>query len=309
MSFFGTLKKGDMLKITKENLVRIEDDPLELFYHGFKSEVSRVSYANKLKKILCDYLEPLLEGSFENRAAQLVYKAKKNPQETLRILLSLSKMLRERTEKDPLDRDYLNPSSFNNFFKPIKKLLDMNGVGVAWKRIYATYPEQNNLADTRGYTRKEIWMMLQFCNAMDRAIVLAAASSGARVGGLGGLKWEDIMPVYRVDDKLTLDITESEVSRSELVCAIVMVYRHTRDEYPGFITPEAYNAILNYRTSWISEIGREPKPNEPLFKKAGPFVRQLHGDGIRKRVERIIEKLGFLILPNYVNPQKYRHGN
>ncbi len=117
--------------------------------------------------------------------------------------------------------------------------------------MYATYPEQNNLADTRGYLRQEIQTMLQFCNAMDRAIILAASSSGARVGGLGGLKWEDIMPVDRADDKLTLEITESEVSRSEIVCAILMVYRHTRDEYPAFVTPEAYSAIINYKTSWI----------------------------------------------------------
>ncbi|MDE1767181.1 MAG: site-specific integrase [Thaumarchaeota archaeon] len=282
------------MKVTRDNLVKIEDDPLELFYQGFKSDITRISYTNKLRKILCDYLEDVLEGSFENRASQMVYKAKENPQEALRILLSLSKMLRERTEKDSSDKEYLNPSSFNNFFKPIKKMLDMNGVSVVWKRIYATYPEQNNLGDTRGYMRQEIHDMLQFCNAIDKAIILAAASSGARVGGLGGLKWEDVMPVYRIDDRLTLDITESEVSRSEIVCAILMVYRHTRDEYPAFITPEAYNAILNYRTSWISEIGKEPKPNEPLFKKVGPFVRQLHGDGIRKRVERIIEKSGLI---------------
>lgn len=115
------------MKITRDNLVKIEDDPLELFYQGFKSQITRVSYTNKLRKILCDYLEDVLEGSFENRAAQLVYKAKENPQEALRILLSLSKMLRDRTEKEPSDKDYLNPSSFNNFFKPIKKILDMNG--------------------------------------------------------------------------------------------------------------------------------------------------------------------------------------
>jgi integrase len=280
------------LKITRDNLVKIDDNPLESFYQGFKSPVTKISYTRKLRKVLCEYLEDILEGSFENRASQLVYKAKEDPQEILRILLSLSKILRERTEKDHLDKDYLNPSSFNNFFKPIKKLLDMNGIGVAWKRIYATYPEQNNLTDSRGYTRKEIQTMLQFCNTIERAIILTASSSGVRVGGLGGLKWEDVMPVYRVDDKLTLEITESEVSRSEIMCAIIMVYKHTKDEYPAFITPEAYHAILNYKTSWINEIGKEPKLQEPLFKKAGPFVRPLREDGIRKRVERIIEKSG-----------------
>jgi hypothetical protein len=281
------------LKITRDNLMKIEDDPLESFYQGLKSPITKTSYTRKLKKILCEYLEDVLEGSFEKRAAQIVYKSKEDPQEALRILLSLSRMLRQRTEKDPSDKDYLNPSSFNNFFKPIKKLLDMNGVGLAWKRVYATYPEQDNLGDTRGYTRQEIQVMLDFAiGTIDKAIILTASSSGARVGGLDGLRWEDVMPVYMIDDKLAFDVTESEVSRSEIVCAMLMVYKHTKDEYPAFITPEAYKAILNYRTSWINEVGKEPKPNESLFKKAGPFVRPLREDGIRKRIERVIIKSG-----------------
>lgn len=278
------------MKITKDSLVKIEDDPIQLFYQGIKSQASKKSYAGKLRQVLCEYLEDVLEGSFEKRAAQMVYKTKANPEEVLRILLSLSKMLRERTEKDPSDPSYLNPSSFNNFFKPIKKLFDMNGVAFAWKRIYATYPEQNNLDDSRGYTRQEIQRMLEFADALERAIILIDASSGVRVGGLEGLKWGDVIPVYRIDDKLTLEVTESEFSRSEIVCAILMVYRRSKDEYPAFITPEAYKALMNYRTAWINEIRKEPKPTDPLFKKAGLFVRPLTEKAIRKRVERVVKK-------------------
>lgn len=281
------------MKITKDNLLKIQDEPIELFYQGMKAEDTKSSYTRRLRLVLCDYLESVLEGSFENRASQLVYKAKENPQEVLRILLTLSKMLRERTKKDPSDKDYLNPSSFNNYFKPIKKLFDMNGIGLAWKRIYATYPEQDNLDGSRGYTRQEIQTMLDFAlGATDKAIILIASSSGVRVGGLEGLKWEDVTPVYKIDGKLALEVTESEVLRSEVVCAILTVYKHTKDEYPAFITSEAYNALQNYRTSWINEIGREPKLNDPLFKEAGLFVKPLRESGIRKRIFRIILKSG-----------------
>jgi hypothetical protein len=281
------------MKVTKDDLVKMEDDPIELFYHGIKADDTRVGYTTRLRRVLCEYLEDVLDGSFENRAAQLVYKAKENPQEVLRILLTLSKLLKERTEKDPSDKDYLNPSSVNNYFKPIKKLFDMNGVGIAWKRIYVTYPEENNGSDTRGYTRSEIKTMLDFSvGAIDKAIILIEASSGVRVGGLEGLKWEDVMPVYRVDDRLTLELTESEVSKSEVVCCVLLIYRHTKDEYPAFITPEAYNALQNYKTVWINEIGREPKPKDPLFKEAGLFVRPLRESGIRRRIFRIILKSG-----------------
>ena len=55
------------------------------------------------------------------------------------LLLSLSKTLRGRTELERDDPDYFNPASMGNYFKPIKKLLDMNDVSMLWKRIYATF--------------------------------------------------------------------------------------------------------------------------------------------------------------------------
>lgn len=188
---------------------------------------------------------------------------------TLRVLCEFCCLLPEhyeRTQKNPADKEYLNPSSIENFFKPIKKLFDMSGVGIAWKRIYSTFPESDNKQDTRGYTRQEIKTMLDFAQgAIDKAIILVASSSGVRVGGLTALKWEDVEPVYKVDDKLVFDITESEASRAQLACAIIKVYRTTNDEYPTFITPEAYNVIMNYKIFWINEIKREPKPKSALL--------------------------------------------
>jgi integrase len=64
------------MKVTRDSLVKIADDPIELFYQGIKSSASRISYTRKLRQVLCDYLEDVLEGSLEKRAAQLVYKAK-----------------------------------------------------------------------------------------------------------------------------------------------------------------------------------------------------------------------------------------
>ena len=281
------------MKITKKSLVKLEDKPIELFYQGIRSQETRVSYTRKLRKILCEYLEEIFEEGFESRAAQFVYLAKQDPDETIRILLSLSRLLKERTEKEPSDKDYLNPSSFANFFKPIKKLFDMNGIGIPWKRVYATYPELDNLSDGRGYTKEEIQTMLNFAQgAVDHAIILVEASSGVRAGGLSGLKWEDIEPVYKVDDQIVLETTESQMARAEVVCAVLRIYAHSDQEYPAFITPEAYHAIQGYRKSWIMDVGREPKPHEPLFKKAGPFVKPLNDSGIRQRMVRVVKKAG-----------------
>ena len=281
------------MKIEKDELIELSNEPIDLFYQGFKSKATKISYTRKLKKILCEYLEDILDGTFENRASQLVHKAQDNQKEAMIILLTLSKMLKDRTQKNKNDRDYLNPSSFNNFFKPIKKLFDMNGVSVVWKRIYATYPENDNLSESRGYTKAEIQTMLKFSQgSIDVALILVSSSSGIRVGGLEGLKWGDIVPIYKIEDNLVLEIIESQVDIAQVVCAMFITYRHTKEEYPAFITLEAYNSIINYRKTWIREIGKEPKDEDILFKKSGIFVRKLGESGIRSRINRIVEKSG-----------------
>jgi integrase len=280
------------LKISKDDLERLEENPIELFYQGIKSPETKDKYTRTLRRILCDILEDLLHGSLEDRAAQLVDMAKKDPHWITNVLLTLSRKLKERTELDKSDPNYLNPESFDNFFKPIKKLLEMNDVPIVWKRIYATFPERSNRNETRGYTRQEIQKMLNFTNGpIDKAIILIAASSGIRIGGFN-LTWEDVIPVYRVDDKLLLEITESESDNADIACAILKIYRGTPEEYPAFITPEAYNALMDYRMSWIKDVGREPKPKDPLFKKAGFFVRPLNPDAIKARVDAVIKKAG-----------------
>lgn len=279
------------MKIKKDELVELNNKPIDLFYQGFKSSITKTSYTRKLRKILCEYLEDVLNGTFENRASQLVHKAEDEPKETMIILLTLSKMLKERTDKNKNDKDYLNPSSFNNFFKPIKKLFDMNSVSVVWKRIYATYPENDNLSESRGYSKEEIKTMLNFSQgSIDTALILVSSSSGIRVGGLEGINWGDIVPIYKIDDKLVLEITESQIDIAQVVCAMLITYRHTKNEYPAFITLEAYNSIINYKKTWIREIGKEPKDEDILFKKSGMFVRKLGESGIRSRINRLVEK-------------------
>ena len=99
--------------------------------------------------------------------------------------------LRARTELPKDDADYLNPASVPNYFKPLKKLFDMCDVTLPWKRVYTTYPELDNVTESRGWTKEEIAkMLLHTRDLMDRALVLVLSSSrregrgpGPRVGG------------------------------------------------------------------------------------------------------------------------------
>jgi hypothetical protein len=134
--------------------------------------------------------------------------------------------------------------------------------------------------------------MLEFRRgSLDKAAILIAASSGIRLGGFD-LKWEDVKPVYMMDDKLTLEVTESESERSKIVCAIVTVYRGSAEEYPAFITPEAYKAIIDYRTEWVREVGKEPQATDPLFKKEGSVVIPLSPNEIKARIDEVLKKAG-----------------
>ena len=71
------------------------------------------------------------------------------------------------------------------YFKPLKKLFDMTDMVILWKRLYATYPELDNVAESRDWTRAEIARMLEHANdEMERALILVLISSCVHIGGL-----------------------------------------------------------------------------------------------------------------------------
>jgi len=271
---------------------------------GIKAEATRKKYTRTLRRILCEIFEDVLDGDFEQRANQIVNEAKENPEWVKNLLLHLSKKLKQRTELRRDHDNYLNPSSFDSYFKPIKKLFDMNDVSISWKRIYSTYPEIDNSFVGRGWTRQEIQKMLGFANGVvDRAIILIAASSGIRSGGFD-LNWEDVTPIYKVEDELKMQIIESEEEKATVVCAMLEIYKGTTSQYPAFITAEAYSAIQDHKLEWTSDVGREPKPKEPIFKQQGLLSKRASTASIKKRVERMAEKAG-LRLPLPKGQRRY----
>lgn len=293
------------IKINDNDLTETTENPLELFYQGIRADATRDKYTRTLRRLVCDTLEEILHGTFEERVTELVDKSRKNPKWALSVLLTISRKQKERTELDSDHPDYLNPVSFDNIFKPLKKLFDMNEIAIVWKRVYATFPEQNNTSAsfTRGYTREEIHKMLSFAKgAMDRAVILVASSSGIRPGALE-FNWDDITPVYKIGENIVFDITESEEKKAEVACAMITIYRKTYAEIPAFITPEAYSALMNWKTIWTKEVGHPPKEGEPVFKKAGPFAVQAKAESIKRRIERVLDGSG-IIFPRVMGKRR-----
>ena len=278
------------MKLTREEIVRVEDDsPLELFSQGIKSKETLDKYTRMLRQVTCKVLEDVLEGTFKERVRQMVNIGREDPRWLRDLLLNLSKKLRKRTELPKNDPDYLNPDSIGNYFKPIKKLLDMNDVSIPWKRIYATYPERDNMSESRGWTREEISMLLNHAHGpLDRALVLVLASSGMRAGGLD-LNWEDLTPIYRTKDGgLTLDPGPDDT----VACATLHVYRGSPESYLAFITPEAFNALQVYGRTWAKLRGHLSRPKDPIFLVQTGARKNASTKILRDRVDRMAVKAG-----------------
>lgn len=287
------------MKLKLEEFKRTEEKPaMQLFYDGIKAEQTKNYYARRLRYLLCGVFEEIFSGSLEERAKQLVETTRKDPRFTVDLMLNFLSLCRQRISLPKSHPDYLSPYSIPGYLKPVKKLLDMNDVPLSWKRIYAAMPEFGGRESGRGYTREEIQTLLRStANPTDHAIILIMASSGIRSGALE-FKWDNIMPVYLENNKLILEKSE----KTELACAAILIYKGSAQEYLAFITPEAYHALIEHRKRWTRQVGREPLPDDPVFKRPGRIAEQQSTIFIRERLNRLVRRSG-------VRPQekKRRH--
>ena len=268
-----------------------DEEPLKLFHDAIKSPETDKDYTKTLRMFMCDVLKNTLHGTFEERAKEFVEIGRKDPKEMRGILLGLSRIMRKRT-KEMDDPDYLNPSSIPTYFNAIKKLLNTNDVTVNWKRVSQTFPERDNVDDSRYWTRKDIRRMLDHAgNAKYRAIILVLASSGMRCGSMQ-LRWGDITRVYIVNGKMVEEEDVGERALDEPACAVVRAYKGTFAEYVTFITPEAHLALMDYADSWANDMGRRPKPEDPIFKSRKNQPTMMAKRGIITGMVRIASSAG-----------------
>ncbi|HKU32482.1 MAG TPA: integrase, partial [Candidatus Nitrosotalea sp.] len=94
------------MKINLTDIEKVEKNPIELFYDGIKAGATKERYTRILKNILCDILENVLTGTFEERATQFVKKAKNDPDWALSVMLSLAGKLKDRTKLPRTDKNY-----------------------------------------------------------------------------------------------------------------------------------------------------------------------------------------------------------
>ncbi|GKS67910.1 hypothetical protein YTPLAS73_14570 [Nitrosarchaeum sp.] len=283
------------MEITLEK-INIRSDPYQLFLDSIKNKETARRYKNLLQtflKLIPDQIYQDVLGSIpENKerdtlAEFFVNLAKKNPELASNIIAAYIK-----EDKKRADAGELSPQTLPNHIKPIKVLLDSNRIPVHWKSLTNLFPRTERGSNDRAYTREEIQKMLEVANDItDKVIILLFSSAGFRLEAWDFLAWKDIV-FFRNN-------------YNSYKGAAMLIYRGDPESYWTFITPEACHVLELYRENWRADVGRYPKPDEPLVKSVkSPVIRRLNQKGVRKRVEKIVRGIG---LRPPLQPGKRRH--
>ena len=213
--------------------------------------------------------------------------AKKNPDLASDIIAAY---IKEDAKK--VEEGVLSAQTLPNHIKPIKVLLDSNRIAVHWKSLTKLLPRFERGSNDRAYTREEVQKMLKISKDItDEIILLMFSSAGFRLEAWDYFTWKDVI-FFRDDNE-------------NFKGAALLVYRGDPESYWTFVTPETCKTLDLYREKWKSDIGRYPKPDEPLIKSTRSLViRRLNQKGVRKRVEKLASEIG---LRPPLKPGQKRH--
>jgi hypothetical protein len=277
------------IRLSADDLEVGEQNALDLFYSGIKSKETRRTFERNLKTFLIEACADIFEGDLNIRAQQFVNLAKKDQTKATQIILAYIRKLRERTELPKSNPDYLNPSTVPNRIKPIKKLLEMNSLGLSWKRIYATYPEADNTCQGRGYTLDEIRELVNHSDSIvTDFIILASSSGGLRVGAWDNLTWDCFFPIYKIGSEYKIELDKNE--EGTIVCGAMQVYRGTAEEYFALISIEAWEKLMIIRQQWIQKMKKSPQGSDPVILERFSDPKPLTSVAVRRRIENLLTK-------------------
>ena len=260
-------------------------DPLKKYEASIKSQQTRIVYTITFRDILDSITE--LNGTFEDKVRQFYELAKNNPENVQELLEQYAIHLNARSKKPRDSDEYLNPNTFTNKFKGIKKFCKVNRIAIIWDSIMEFEPEKNNNKQTRGFTTQEIKIILEHStNIRTDLATLLISSCGSRSGELEELRWEQISPIYECDGKYSFEESENSI----IVCACVIVYAGTSSEYQTLISIEAWDKLQSLKKQWIQKTGRDPLGSDYVFLKSGTEILPFAKNGIQKKLTQVVRK-------------------
>lgn len=252
-------------------------NPLGLFVDSIASPETRRQYQSKLNLFLTGIG---MTGSLEEKARSFVEKAQKDKDWAFDMAVAFVAYHKVR-----YDKKEITAGTIRNYYKPIKVFYETNDVVINWKRITRGIPKSRKFAQDRAPTTEEIRKVVEYPDRRMKGIVFLMSSSGIRVGAWDFLKWGHIGPIYN--------------DKKEVIAAKMLVYAGEPEQYPTFISPEAYNCLKDWM-QFREEHGEKVSPNSwvmrDTFKSAvlqpshhhglASAPRQLKSSGIRAMLKR-----------------------
>ena len=265
-------------------MVNSRSDCYQLFLDSIRSPATLRRYKNLLyhflklvpNQIYLDYIGKTPDNDkVQTLAKFFVDLARKDMDLASDIIATFIKEDRKRVTKGEI-----SSQTIPNHIKPIKVLLDANRIPIHWKSLNKLLPRRESKSKDRAYTKEEIQKMLKTRSGIvDEVIILMFSSAGFRLEAWDYFTWKDVIFFENEDGTYK--------------GAALQVYRGDPESYFTFITPEACQALQQYKENWKADIGEYPKPDDPLIKSTRyPVVRRLNQKGIRKRIERIVTDIG-----------------
>ncbi|MDG6995290.1 MAG: hypothetical protein JRN52_05140 [Nitrososphaerota archaeon] len=213
----------------------LEGKSMESFLKGFNSEATKESYYKKLGQFL----------EFHSIT----------PDEFLQKTIQDHKFA-EHCIIDYVEarRKQVSGSTFRQTRDALKHFFEMNDLdnGINWPKINKLIPRGRKVGSDRAPSVEEIRSIIENSDMRTKCIVLLPTSGGFRVGAFDYLTWGDVKPIVR---------------NSQVVAARLTIYRGEPEEYITFITPEAYNCLLEYKAR-RGAIGEVITKDSPLIRDA-----------------------------------------
>lgn len=138
-------------------------------------------------------------------------------------------------------------SSINGRMAPIISFLELNDVLVNKRKIKRYYGEQRKTVKDEAYTTEDIQTMLSQATLREKTMILIYSSSGIRRDAIVDLRLNHLEKIQ------------------EYGLYKITVYENSKEEYTGFLTPEASNMVDRY-LKFREQSGEKLTKDSPLIR-------------------------------------------
>ena len=219
----------------------------------------------------------ILKDKIEDQAREFVRHYNEKGSEWVKsAFLKMVRVHKQRVEKGEIVE-----GTIFNYYKAGRRFCDSNEIKVDdWSSISRRVPTGRKASDDRAPTEEEIKQIAAYPDRRIKGIVYTMLSSGIRRSSWGYIRWKHIEP-YKDET-------------GKVLCAKLTAYNIKRKGrkdkwYYTFITPEAYNALLEYK-QYREKQGEIVDGDSGVMVHKDDPTKSLTPQGVKIIIERAAQK-------------------